>query len=287
MNAILKLEQGSDAWHEHRQHYRNASETASVMGLSPWCTPYDLWLIKTGRKEVEETEAMRYGSTMEPQARLAFEEMSGLIMQPKVMVDGDYSASLDGITLDGQVLLEVKCPFKGQASELWQVASSGTVPEHYLAQVQHQLMVSKAKLAHLWVYDGTSGIQLDIKPDPLCFESIKAAWEAFQPYLDKDQPPPLSEADTLQRFDSEWKEAADAYLGWKSLVEEAQAKVDTAKARLLTLAKHNRESGYGVTVTRYWKQGSIDYKKIPALQTIDLEPYRKAGSEEVRITIAN
>ncbi len=203
MNAILKLEQGSDAWHAHRQHYRNASETAAVMGLSPWCTPYDLWLIKTGRKEVEETEAMRYGSATEPKARLAFEEMSGLIMQPKVMVDDDYSASLDGITLDGQVLLEVKCPFKGQASELWQQATIGTVPEHYLAQLQHQLMVSKARLAHLWVFDGTTGIQLDIKPDPLWFESIKAAWEAFQPYLDKDQPPPLSEADTLQRFDSE------------------------------------------------------------------------------------
>jgi len=287
MSTLLNLVQGSDAWHQHRSRYRNASETAAVMGLSPWCTPYQLWLVKTGRKVQEETEAMRYGAAMEPQARLAFEQMSGLILQPKVMVDGEYSASLDGMTLNGDVLLEVKCPFQGQASELWQVATSGTVPEHYLAQVQHQLMVSKAKLAHLWVFDGMRGIQLDIQPDPLWFEAIRQAWTSFQPYLDEDRPPPLIEADTLQRFDSDWQEAAEAYLGWKSLVEEAQAKVDAAKAKLLTLAQHNRESGYGVTVTRYWKQGSVDYKQIPALQGLDLTPYRKPGSEEVRITTTN
>jgi hypothetical protein len=34
-------------------------------------------------------------------------------MQPLVMVDGDYSASLDGITLAGDTIVEIKCPYKG------------------------------------------------------------------------------------------------------------------------------------------------------------------------------
>ena len=101
MNALFKLVQGSAAWHEHRAKYRNASETAAVMGASPWMTPHELWLIKTGRKVVEETAPMRHGSQMEPAARAAFEEATGLIMQPQVVVDGMYSASLDGIVLNG------------------------------------------------------------------------------------------------------------------------------------------------------------------------------------------
>ncbi len=185
MNALYKLVQGSAEWHEHRKLYRNASETAAVMGVSPWQTPYELWLVKTSRKVTVETEAMRHGTATEPAARAAFEQESGLIMQPLVMVDGDYSASLDGITLAGDTIVEIKCPYKGQTSELWQTVHTGSVPAHYMLQVQHQLMVSKAKHAYLWVYDGQQGIGLTIEPDVAAFVQIKAAWEQFQPYLDK------------------------------------------------------------------------------------------------------
>jgi putative phage-type endonuclease len=284
MNALFKLVQGSPEWHEHRKQYRNASETAAMMGLSPWTTPYELWLIKTGRKVVEETAPMRHGTQMEPAARAAFEEVTGLIMQPQVVVDGAYSASLDGITLSGDTLVEIKCPFKGQVSELWQTVKAGKVPEHYRLQVQHQLMVSGATRAHLWVFDGSVGINTLIESDESVFDSIRLAWEAFQPYLDSDTPPPLTDQDTKVRTDHAWREAADAYRGWKDVVDEAQAKADAAKAKLIELATHSRESGYGVSVTRYWKAGSVDYKRVPELQGVDLEQYRGKMREEVRVT---
>ena len=285
MNALFKLKQGSDAWHEHRAKYRNASETAAVMGLSPWQTPYDLWLIKTGRKVVEETAPMRHGTEMEPIARAAFEEETGIIMQPQVVVAGEYSASLDGITLNGDTLLEVKCPYKGQVSELWQTAKAGTVPQHYVIQVQHQLMVSGAARAFLWVFDGNVGIKILIEPDKSMFDRIRLAWDVFQPCLDNDTPPPLADQDTHTRSDKEWREAAEAYRGWKDVADEAQAKADAAKARLIELAKHSREAGFGVAVTRYWKAGNVDYKKVVELQGVDLEQYRGKSREEVRVTL--
>ena len=274
MNALFKLVQGSPEWHEHRAKYRNASETAAVMGASPWMTPHELWLVKTGRKVVEETAPMRHGSQMEPAARAAFEEATGLIMQPQVVVDGLYSASLDGITLNGDTILEVKCPFKGQVSELWQTVKAGTVPEHYRLQVQHQLMVSGASRAHLWVFDGNVGINTLIYSDESTFDCIKLAWEAFQPFLDSDTPPPLTDQDTKPRADAAWKEAAEAYRGWKSVVDEAQAKADAAKAKLIEMTTHSREAGYGVAVTRFWKAGNVDYKRVPEMQGVDLELYR-------------
>lgn len=154
MSAILKLVQGTEAWHAHRAQYRNASETAAVMGVSPFLTPYQIWEIKTGRRVQETTPAMRHGTEMEPAARAAYEQITGLIVEPKVLVDGEYSASLDGITLDGDLVVEIKCPVKGRNSELWQQAAKGEIPEHYRWQVQHQLMVSRAKLLHFYVFDG-------------------------------------------------------------------------------------------------------------------------------------
>ncbi len=141
MNALFKLIQGTPAWHEHRAKFRNASETPAVLGASPWMTLHELWLVKTGRKVVEETAPMRHGTAMEPLARAAFEEATGLIMQPQVVVEGEYSASLDGITLSGDTIVEIKCPFKGAVSELWQGVACGEVPDYYAIQIQHQLLL--------------------------------------------------------------------------------------------------------------------------------------------------
>ena len=144
MSQIVQLVQGSEAWHAHRRGLRNASETPAVLGLSPWVTPYQLWLLKTGRAEQAVNSAMQRGTALEPLARHAYEVETGLVMQPLVLQDGLYSASLDGMTLDGDLIVEFKVPYKGQASALWQAVEAGDVPAHYAAQIQHQLMVSGA-----------------------------------------------------------------------------------------------------------------------------------------------
>ena len=130
MTTYIKLEQGSAEWLEHRKLYRNASETAAVMGESPWVTPYQLWELRTGRREQETNYAMRRGSALEPAARAAYEALTGRVMQPRVVVDGEYSASLDGITFDGSLIVEIKAPLKGRDSKLWQAVEAGDVPRH-------------------------------------------------------------------------------------------------------------------------------------------------------------
>lgn len=286
MNAILKLVQGTPEWHAHRAQFRNASESAAVMNASPWLTPYQFWLIRTGRVQQPVTAAMQHGTAMEPKARAAYETQTGLVMQPRVLTEGDYSASLDGITLDGGLLLEVKCPYKGRASTLWQKVMSGEVPEYYAIQIQHQLMVAGSAMAHLWVFDGSNGLLLEVGRDESIMASIKAAWDGFQQYLDSDTPPPLTERDTATRDDPVWKLAAVFYLNAKRKAEEATATLEKARGGLVALASHPSESGAGVTVTRFWKQGNVDYKKVPELNGVDLDPYRGKGREEVRVTVA-
>jgi len=128
MSMIVKLVQGSVEWHELQ---RNASETPIVLGVSPWTRPYQLWQQKLGLATQEINSAMLHGTELEPAARAAYERLTGLVMQPLVMVDGDYSASLDGMTLAGDRLVELKCPFKGRQSTLWKSVEERRLPEHY------------------------------------------------------------------------------------------------------------------------------------------------------------
>lgn len=285
MSAILKLVQGSPEWHDHRARSRNASETPALLGVSPWQTPYQLWLLRTGRAEQKVTLPMRRGTELEPAARAAYEALTGNIMEPLVLADGDYSASLDGITLDGGLVLEIKCPMQGRESGLWQAVAQGSVPDYYGWQIEHQLMVSGATLAHLWVFDGTEGLLLETSAQPQRWGTIHEAWDRFMHCLATDTPPPLTPQDTRTREDAAWKEAAGKYLAAKQQAEVAAAALDEARAALTALASHPSESGCGVSVTQFWKKGAIDYKKVPALRGLDLEPYRGASRMETRVAV--
>ena len=241
MSAVLKLVQGSPGWHAHRQSMRNASETPAVLGISPWVSPYQLWLVKTGRVVQETTAAMRHGSDLEPAARVAYEAKTGSVMQPLVMQDGLYSASLDGITLGGDLIVEIKCPVRGRKSELWQGALAGDVPDHYMVQIQHQLMVSGAVRAHLWVFNGRDGVLVEVGRNDLLMARIRQAWDAFQIFLDVDQAPPLLHEDTLVREDAAWLRAAQSYVTFKEAYDDATAKLASAKETLLALVDAPRQ----------------------------------------------
>ena len=283
---IVQLVQGSPEWLAYRLSRRNASETAAVLGISPWTTPYQLWLLKTGRAVTTVTSAMRHGTDTEPAARAAYEAQTGCVMQPLVLEHKGYSASLDGITFDHDLILEIKCPVRGSRSDLWADVVAGAVPEHYLIQVQHQLMVSDAPMAHLWVFDGQRGLLHEIPRDEAVMQRIKEGWEAFQGYLDTDTPPPLTDADTVQRSDTFWKDAAASFNQAKQAADTADLALAAAREALVKLTVHPREQGAGVTVTRFWKSGNVAYAKVPALQGLDLSAWRGKSREEVRVTAA-
>lgn len=285
MAMLVPLIQGSPEWHAHRARYRNASETAAVMGKSPWLTPYQLWMQRSGRSEAETNPAMRRGSQLEPAARCAYEQLTGQVMQPLVLVAGDYSASLDGLTLDGSRLVEIKCPAKGQDSSLWAEVARNVCPEHYFWQIQHQLMVAGAGEAHLYVFDGAAGIVLPIQPQPQVWPEIHQAWDRFMACLADDYPPELTARDSVTREDPPWLEAAAKYLALRAESEALGTRLDEAKASLVSLARHPSENGGGVRVTRYWKQGAVDYKKVPELAGVDLEGYRGKGRFETKVTV--
>ena len=102
-------------------------------------------------------------------------------------------------------------PVKGSASDLWK---AGEIPEHYHAQVQHQLMVSGAEACDFLVYAADIDKHKSIKvlPDPGRQLSIRFAWDAFWPLYASRTPPEPIEGDFVERFDPEWLSIEGRYL---------------------------------------------------------------------------
>ncbi len=139
--------------------------------------------------------------------------------------------------------------------------------------------------AHFYVFDGTEGLLRTVEPDRPAWEALRGAWDRFMTDLQDDVPPQLTERDCQTRSDPEWTRAAKSYLALKEAAENVGQQLDTAKEKLISLATHPSVSGAGVKVTRFWRQGSVDYKKIPELVGVDLEGYRKKGGFETRVSV--
>ena len=262
----IEIEQGTQEWLDLRRNLRMASETPAVLGVSPYQSQNDVRAAKRGTQAFQNA-AMRQGTEQEPIARAAYEEAFEM-MRPAMFVDGDYGCSLDGISLDGSLIVEIKTPFKGRESDRWQAALKGQTTEYDFAQIQHQLMVCQAKLAHLWVWDAKtqSGNLVEVRPEPTYWETIRIAWDAFWPTL-------------AEREDEAWSAAALEYKLAKDHADKAIERLESVKKSLIEMTVGDFNFGYGVQVKKVNRTGSIDWKAVEKkhLVGVDLEAFRKKG----------
>ncbi len=183
------MQQNTTEWLEYRKGKIGASDASVIMGLSPWSTPYDLWMEKKGLKEPKKmTPAMQRGIDLQDVALEEFTKKTGLQMFPEIRVHPRYDwmiASLDGITLDGQHIVEVKCP--GARSHA--LAVDGIVPEYYMPQLQHQLEVCGHEHMYYYSFDGVNGVVLDVFRNESYIEQMLEKEMEFWELLQGDVPP--------------------------------------------------------------------------------------------------
>tara|TARA_Y100000996_G_scaffold249265_1_gene196028 strand:- start:1461 stop:2168 length:708 start_codon:yes stop_codon:yes gene_type:complete len=124
--------QKSQEWLDLRMGMLTASDAASAIGVNKYETPYQLLLRKCGKGPVfTGNEATRHGEKYEDEARIIYEERHnevvhelGLCPHPNYSFLG---GSPDGVSESGK-LIEIKCPMMRSID--------GTVPEHYMPQLQ-------------------------------------------------------------------------------------------------------------------------------------------------------
>jgi len=133
----------NEQWHAERRLGLGGSDAAAALGLSKWKTPYQLYLEKIGQTEPQdETWDMARGSAMEPLLRQHFADRFGVEVYttPSAVVSEKHPFmryNPDGVTSDG-VLAEFKT---ARYVEGWGQAGTDEVPQDYLIQCQHGLIV--------------------------------------------------------------------------------------------------------------------------------------------------
>jgi putative phage-type endonuclease len=158
--ARIDLEQNTEPWLQWRKTGIGGSESGSVMGVNPYCDAYELWQRKLGLlPEVQVNDAMQRGHDLEPVARQIFEIETGIKMPPACYEQlGTYSflhASLDGISIDERLILEIKCPGLKTHSE----ALSGKIRPYYYSQIQHNLVTTGAELCYYFSYTDVDDVE--------------------------------------------------------------------------------------------------------------------------------
>jgi putative phage-type endonuclease len=280
---MLKMAQGSPEWLELRRSHRTASETPIVMGKSRYMSPLALAREKRGLgKPEKENIAMKHGKKHEPAVREAVSEKLGIGFEPAVLVDGPYLASLDGLNVAGDTILEIKCPWSETSKDLVE-ARQEKVPQAHWWQIQHQLMVSGATLCHYVVRDPADSnlITLQVKPQKTAFERIQEEWDIFWEAM-MDCPP--EELIEFQSIPSDLRSHVDELLKGKDMQKQGKELFDNAKKKLCEELPNNSE-GFGMRLIHVEKKGSTDWAAFQkAHPELDYEKFRKPSSTVVTVT---
>jgi len=150
----IDLQQGTDKWIEYRKSRIMATDIPIILGSNSWSSELQLWEEKLNIQIPQSlNDAMKRGQLLEPEARKLAIHLIGIHFEPCVYQSNKYpwlAASLDGISTQCQnaYILEIKCP-----KEFTHLDShEGNIPFYYLDQIQHQLLVTDAKICYYFSY---------------------------------------------------------------------------------------------------------------------------------------
>jgi putative phage-type endonuclease len=283
---IINVEQGSKEWLSWRKTVITATDCSAIMGTNPWVTPYKCWQRKLGLiEEQKANEAMQRGSRLEPEARAQFNEVYGFDMQPAVVESSEFEflgASLDGISALGNHILEIKCG----GSKLHEQALQGLIPEYYMHQMQHQLLVTRAEKCFYYSYNGKDGVCIEVFPDDNFIEKFMPKARTFWRGVAFFEPPSLQLSDYKDMNDSlPWKEYAKMYQETDSAIKSLEDKKDYLRKKLIELCADQSCSGHGLKVMKTILKGRVAYDDIPEIKGIDLDKYRKTSTSSWKILI--
>ncbi len=200
MKIIDGLLQGSDEWLALRLRHRCASEAAAANGESKYMKRGELLRMKATGLQREfsdyvQKHVLDRGHENEARARALVETELGQELFPVTGTtdDGYLWASVDGLTMDDEILFESKSWNEDLAAQV----RAGSLEPHYYWQLEQGLAVTGAKKAIFACSDGTPDrhITMEYFPVPGRREQLLAIWRQFDADLaawrPEDQPAPV------------------------------------------------------------------------------------------------
>lgn len=190
-----------DAWLDMRKGGIGSSDAAAAVGLNPYQSQLELWMVKTGRDAdlpkidpSDDSTPVYWGSLLEPIVAAAYTKRTGKKVRRINSVlqhpDPDKSwmlANLDYTVVGADVQI-LECKTAGiNGARLWRDG----VPEYIQLQVQHQLAVTNKLAADVCVLVCGQEIRIHrIERDELMIARLIELERKFWHYVETDTPPP-------------------------------------------------------------------------------------------------
>lgn len=276
----IEIKQNTPEWLQMRKNKIGASDASIILGINPWKTPKKLWEQKLDIiPEDPMNQKMLDGHRLEPIAREYFMVTTGKEALPSVCFHPEYNwmmASLDGVNHEEHFILEIKCG--GQ--KLHDKARIGVIPEYYMCQMQHQLAVTGYSKGYYLSYFEGEGIIIPVDRNDQFIEdtlipSLKEFWNCLSNLIE----PPLQDGDYEKIETYEWVVAANDYKTIGDQIKQLTEYQNSIKNNIINMSGDRNCIGGGIRVIKTKRKGVVDYGSIPELETVNLEQYRKKGSE--------
>lgn len=200
---VTTAEAGTPEWHNTRTTGIGGSEIAAVVGLSPYDSPYSLWLKKKGLIENQASgEHLGWGNRLEPVVADHFAERHPEFIvatagtyrakgRPWQLANVDRLLFAEGDPFPGNLpigLLEVKTSRFGDG---FGPTGSDIIPLHYRCQVMHYMDVLGVEWAYVVVLVGGNEYrEYVIDYDKQGAKDLRDAGAAFWKSLQTDDEPP-------------------------------------------------------------------------------------------------
>ncbi len=184
---------------EQRKKHIGASESASILGVSPYATAHDVWLQRTGRvPPFEGNEACAIGDLVEDGLLdWGAGEVGDKITknQFRVHSGGILSATHDALSrVDADVGYEAKSAgimVPWGTKDEWGTAGTDQIPQQYIIQCQHQMIVSDLQTVHVPALIAGRGRVLYTvnRNETLCEYILEECSKFWTECIQKDMPP--------------------------------------------------------------------------------------------------
>ena len=279
---ITNLSQNTAEWENFRSSRIGASDASAILGISPWKSAYRLYEEKLGIRGSKTNYAMQRGHELELEALKSFKGDGYVHFSPKVFVHPEYNflmASLDGISDDLQIAVEIKCNGK----ENHKLALEGKVPDYYNSQLQHQMFVCELDHIFYYSFDGKYGVSIQVNRDEAFIKTMLEKELRFYECMIEYIPPPLTSKDYVRKENQRFQDACSQLQAVREQLKELEKKEEYYKNILIDEANGVNCEGYGIRVSKVTRNGAIDYKKVPELIGVDLEKFRSNQTISWRI----
>ena len=198
-------------WLAVRQQGIGASDAAAAVGISPYQSQLELWMIKTGRMSgmpepsLDEVRSPIYwGNVLEPIVAAHYTRKTGRKVRRVNAVlqhpDPDKAwmlANLDYAVVACDEVQLLECKTAGEfGARLWKDG----VPEYYQCQVQHQLAVTGKQSADVAVLIcGQEFRVYRIERDDALIQELIKLERQFWHWVETDTPPPADGSDSADQ----------------------------------------------------------------------------------------